>query len=67
MFNETAECAGEMMKAQNWPTLAEKLSAKSLALQEQLSDIKRLEELLQKNPDIQEILTRLGRSARNLL
>lgn len=48
-------------------SLAEKLSANQTDIERNLADVKRAKEILANNPELEELLTILGRSGRHLL
>ena len=62
------ECAGQAMITQaRTVSLVEKLSEREKDAEQKLMDIRRAKILLKKNPDVEELLTILGRSGRNLI
>lgn len=58
-----AECAGNgtMIRPEKTLSLMTKLSEQEKDVEKKLADIKRIKQLLEKNPDIEEILTIIGR------
>lgn len=48
-------------------SLAEKLTARQKDIEQRLADVRKAKEILQKNPEIEELLTILDRTGRNLL
>ena len=68
MFDNSEKCAGEGMITQvRTVSLAEKLSEQQKDIEQKLADVKRVKEILSKNPEIEELLTILGRVGRHLL
>jgi len=68
MFNDAEKCEGEAMITQaRTVSLSEKLSERQKDIEGKLADVKRVKEILSKNPEIEELLTILGRVGRHLL
>ena len=68
MCDNSETCAGEGMITQaRTVSLAEKLSEQQKDIEQKLADVKRVKEILSKNPEIEELLTILGRVGRHLL
>lgn len=61
-------CEGSAMVTQaRTVSLAEKLTGHQKDAEQKLADIKRAKEILKNNPELEELLTILGRTGRNLL
>ena len=68
MFNDAEKCEGEAMITQaRTVSLSEKLSERQKDIEGKLADVKRAKEILSKNPEIEELLTILGRVGSHLL
>lgn len=48
-------------------SMAEKLTERQKDIEQKLADVKRAKEILKSNPDLEELLTILGRTGRHLL
>ena len=67
---ETCEpCEGgqAMISQTRSVSLAEKLTERQKDIEQKLADVKRLRELLARNPDLEELLTILDRTGRHLI
>lgn len=68
MCKEPESCEGQVMITQaRSVNMVEKLTARQKDIERKLADVKRAKELLAKNPDIEELLTILDRTGRNIL
>ena len=67
--DETCEpCEGQALISQaKTASLAEKLTVRQQDAEQKLADIKRAREILKNNPELEELLTILSRTGRNLL
>lgn len=67
-MDESCEpCEGQAMISQvKTVSLTEKLTARQQDIERNLADVKRAQEILKKNPDLEELLTILDRTGRKL-